>query len=98
MCVILIKILRIKVKISDAEGINSNHLFINQLGIETVWSLSIRFWVDRKGQKITNPVVVCLNLVSCKLEGKHASLVKYKFGKFNHDKETFEMGAEDSVI
>ena len=84
-------------KRSDADGINSNHLFINHLGIETVWSLSIRFWVDKKSQKITNPVVVCLNLVSCKLEEKHASLVKYKFGKFNHDKEVFEMEAEESV-
>ena len=54
--------------------------------------------MDKKGQKITNPVVVCLNLVSCKLEGKHASLVKYKFGKVNHEKEVLEMEAEELVM
>ena len=36
-------------------------------GIKTKWSLALRYWMDENNVRLTNPVVVCLNLVSTSL-------------------------------
>ena len=66
-------------------------------GILTIWNLSIRFWVGSDGERLANPVVVCLNLVGCKVETKQNVTVRYKFGVYNHGSEEFDMGSTDKV-
>jgi speckle-type POZ protein len=66
-------------------------------GILTVWNLSIRFWVGGQGERLTNPIVLCLNLVSCKVDTKKDVTVKYKFGIYNQNSHEFEMGSPDKV-
>ena len=66
-------------------------------GIVTVWNLSIRFWVGGQGERLTNPVVLCLNLVKCCVDTKQDVTVGYTFGIYNHSSEGFEMGGMDKV-
>ena len=70
---------------------------MNLPGLQTVWSLSIRFWVGGKGERMTNPLVLCLNLVSCKTETRQDATVRYKFGVQNKNSQEFESGAQDKV-
>ena len=66
-------------------------------GIRTVWNLSIRFWVGVRGSRLTNPVVLCLNLVTCRAATKQDAAVKYKFGILNQNTQELEMGGQDKV-
>jgi speckle-type POZ protein len=66
-------------------------------GIRTVWSLSIRFWVGVRGSRMTNPVVLCLNLVTCRAATKQDAAVKYKFGILNQNTQELEMGGQDKI-
>ena len=66
-------------------------------GILTVWNLSIRFWVGGQGERLANPVVLCLNLVGCKVDTKQDVTVRYKFGIYNHGSQEFELGSSDKV-
>ena len=38
-------------------------------GLKTKWSMGIRYWTDEAGLRLTNPVVICLNLVSASATG-----------------------------
>ena len=62
-----------------------------------MWNLSIRFWVGGRGERLTNPIVLCLNLLSCSADTKQEAAVRFKFGIQNQNSEEWEMGAEDKV-
>ena len=62
-----------------------------------MWNLSIRFWVGVRGSRLTNPVVLCLNLVTCRAATKQDAAVKYKFGILNQNTQELEMGGQDKV-
>ena len=62
-----------------------------------MWNLSIRFWVGGRGERLTNPIVLCLNLLSCSADTKQEAAVRFKFGIQNQLSEEWEMGAEDKV-
>ena len=84
-------------KTCKADGIDSEVFEVNLNGIQTVWSLSIRFWTGGRGERMTNPLVLCLNLVSCKAKTEQESTVRYKFGVQNMKSQEWEMGAEEKV-
>lgn len=78
-------------------GIDSRPFDINVNGVLTTWNLSVRFWVGENGERLANPFVLCLNLLSCKVDKPLDVNVKYKFGIYNRGSEEFEMGAIDRV-
>ena len=84
-------------KTGKADGIDSEIFEVNLNGIQTIWNLSIRFWVGGRGERMTNPLVLCLNLVSCKTKTKQDATIKYKFGVQNLNSQQWEVGAEDKV-
>ncbi|CAG7823124.1 unnamed protein product [Allacma fusca] len=45
-------------------SIDSPTFHVNVNGMKTEWSMALRFWTNEDGRNLTNPVVVCLNLVS----------------------------------
>lgn len=86
-----------QVKSCKGEGLDSKPFEVNVNGVLTTWSLSVRFWVGENNERLANPFVLCLNLVSCKVERKQDVTIKYKFGIFNRVTEEAEMGAPDRV-
>ena len=86
-----------QIKTCKGDGFDSKNFEINVNGILTIWNISVRFWVGEQGERLTNPFVLCLNLVGCKVEGIKEVAVKYKFGIYNRTSEEFEMGAPDKV-
>lgn len=49
-------------------------------GLTTYWNVSIRFWKGPNGKKVTNPVVICLNLNGCETEEMGQARVRFQFG------------------
>lgn len=78
-------------------GIDSRPFDINVNGVQTTWNLSVRFWVGENGERLANPFVLCLNLLSCKNDKPLDVNVKYKFGIYNRGSEEYEMGSIDRV-
>ena len=78
-------------------GIDSKPFDINLNGVLTTWNLSVRFWVGETGERLANPFVLFLNLLSCKINKTMEVNVKYKFGIYNRGNEEFEMGAPEKV-
>lgn len=51
--------------IKKQEGFDSEPFEVNINGIFTKWNLSIRYWKGAYGDRLINPVVLCLNQMSC---------------------------------
>ena len=66
------------------------------------WNLSVRCWTCEGGVKLTNPVVICLNLVQVSLldnsqyQGRDARL-NFQFGVFNNSLNHFTVGKLEKV-
>jgi speckle-type POZ protein len=86
-----------QVKTCKENGLRSKPFTINMNGICTEWSLSLQFWVDGQGCRLTNPVVLCLNMVACKVDTKQDVDVRFQFGLFNQNSQEYEMGQADKA-
>ncbi|XP_012268050.2 uncharacterized protein LOC105693006 [Athalia rosae] len=64
---------------------DSSPFSININGIQSEWNLSIRFWKGPQGKKITNPVVLCLNMLNCSIAEIEQARVRFQFGIYNVD-------------
>nr|CAH7734481.1 unnamed protein product [Callosobruchus chinensis] len=49
-------------------------------GMNTFWNISVRFWKGPNGKKITNPLVICLNLTGCETEETGQARIRFQFG------------------
>ncbi|KAJ8973721.1 hypothetical protein NQ317_011759 [Molorchus minor] len=49
-------------------------------GMATFWNISVRFWKGSGGKKITNPLVICLNVTGCETEETGQARVRFQFG------------------
>jgi len=85
---------------SNGNGLDSKPFDININGVQTSWNLSIRFWTGEDGERLANPFVLCLNLLSCQVEAKKAAAtkagVRFCFGILNQISEEHEMGQPDN--
>ncbi|XP_012288015.1 uncharacterized protein LOC105703862 [Orussus abietinus] len=63
---------------------------LNVNGIHSSWNLSIRFWKGPEGKKITNPVVLCLNILNCCIEEADQVKIRFQFAVFNADIKHWE--------
>lgn len=77
---------------ADANGLDSSTFDIHVNGVQTSWNLSIRFWVGEDGERLANPFVLCLNMLSCKVGSALEIGIKYKFGVLNRGNNEYEMG------
>ena len=86
----------------SSNGLNSSNFTSNVPGLEMTWNLSVRCWTCEGGVKLTNPVVICLNLVQVSLldnsqyQGRDARL-NFQFGVFNNSLNHFTVGKLEKV-
>ncbi len=89
------------------EGLDSQTFDINVNGLQTSWNLSVRFWTGEGGERLANPFVLCLNLLSSSPSSFSSRTktagsapvsvgVRYKFGVMNRSTGRFEMGAPET--
>eukprot|EP00095_Tigriopus_kingsejongensis_P011238 maker-scaffold414_size178625-snap-gene-0.27 protein:Tk11238 transcript:maker-scaffold414_size178625-snap-gene-0.27-mRNA-1 annotation:"protein roadkill" len=78
-----------------SNGLDSKSFEININGIHSTWNLSIRFWTGEDGERLANPFVLCLNMVSCSIAKPLDVGIKYKFGVLNRCNGEFEMGSTE---
>lgn len=76
--------------ISKREFVDSPDFRCSVNGFTTYWNMSIRFWKGPNGKKITNPVVLCLNLTGCEIEKAGQVRVRFQFGTWNADIKHWE--------
>ncbi|XP_076655273.1 TD and POZ domain-containing protein 2 isoform X1 [Halictus rubicundus] len=81
---------RYKKSISKKTFIDSSKFNTNVNGIQCSWNLSIRFWKDPDGKRIKNPVVLCLNMLSCSIDEVEQAKIRFQFGVFNADLKHWE--------
>ncbi|XP_015126883.1 protein roadkill [Diachasma alloeum] len=72
-----------KKTVAKKTSIDSPTFDLNVNGIRSSWSLSIRFWKGPEGKRITNPVVLCLNMLSCSIEEVEQAKIRFQFAVFN---------------
>ncbi|KAG7208621.1 hypothetical protein KM043_014828 [Ampulex compressa] len=70
--------------------IDSPPFEINVNGIRSTWNLSIRFWKGPEGKRITNPVVLCLNILNCTVDEVEQAKIRFQFAVFNADVKHWE--------
>ncbi|XP_071746250.1 uncharacterized protein [Lepeophtheirus salmonis] len=73
------------------KGLDSKPFEINVNGVQSTWNLGIRFWVGENGERLANPFLLCLNMLSCKVRNSMDVGIKYKFGVLNRTNNEFEM-------
>lgn len=78
-----------------SSGLDSKTFEINVNGVHTTWNLSIRFWTGEDGERLANPFVLCLNMLSCSIRKPLDVGIKYKFGVLNRCNGDFEMGSTE---
>ncbi|XP_031841506.2 TD and POZ domain-containing protein 2 [Nomia melanderi] len=81
---------RYKKSISKKSLIDSSSFQTNVNGIHSSWNLSIRFWKDPDGKRIINPVVLCLNMLSCNIDEAEQAKIRFQFGIFNAELKHWE--------
>lgn len=79
-----------KKTISKCSSIDSPSFELNINGIHSTWNLSIRFWKGPEGKRITNPVVLCLNILNCTVEEVEQAKIRFQFGVYNADIKQWE--------
>ncbi|XP_033338406.1 protein roadkill [Megalopta genalis] len=81
---------RYKKSISKKTFIDSPSFNTNVNDIQCSWNLSIRFWKDPDGKRIKNPVVLCLNMLTCSINEVEQAKIRFQFGIFNADLKNWE--------
>ncbi|KAI4456458.1 btb/poz and math domain-containing protein 1 [Holotrichia oblita] len=70
--------------VSRRELIDSPDFRCSVNGVTTYWNMSIRFWKGPNGKRITNPLVLCLNLTGCESDQIGQVFVRFQFGTYNN--------------
>lgn len=81
---------------AGANGLDSKPFEININGVQSTWNLSIRFWKGEDGERLANPFVLCLNMVSCSINKPTEVGIKFKFGVLNQVNGEFEFGSSET--
>lgn len=99
--VIFRKIWRIKKfhkTISKLDLLDSPNFRCSVNGMSTFWNIAVRFWKGPHGKKITNPLVVCLNLTGCETEEMGQARVRFQFGVWDASIRHWECCPISSVV
>ncbi|KAH0564416.1 uncharacterized protein LOC123272826 [Cotesia glomerata] len=71
-------------------SIDSPAFELNVNGIRSSWNLSIRFWKGPEGKRLKNPVVLCLNMLNCKINSSEQAKIRFQFGIYNTEVNQWE--------
>ena len=71
--------------IKMAHGLDSRPFDIQINGVHTKWNMSIRCWTGDDGRQLCNPMVLCLNLLSCSGVAEDGNNENKYSIKFNFD-------------
>ncbi|XP_060523162.1 protein roadkill-like isoform X3 [Cylas formicarius] len=66
--------------------------------VSTFWNISVRFWKGSNGKKVTNPLVVCLNLTGCETEETGQARIRFQFGVWDAQIKHWECCPISSVV
>lgn len=67
-------------------------------GVTTFWNISVRFWKGANGKKVTNPLVICLNLTGCDTEETGQARIRFQFGVYDAHIKHWECCPISSVV
>ncbi|KAL1498372.1 hypothetical protein ABEB36_009181 [Hypothenemus hampei] len=67
-------------------------------GVTTFWNISVRFWKGANGKKVTNPLVICLNLTGCDTEETGQARIRFQFGVWDANIKHWECCPISSVV
>ncbi|XP_050297811.1 speckle-type POZ protein-like B isoform X2 [Anthonomus grandis grandis] len=67
-------------------------------GVTTFWNIAVRFWKGANGKKVTNPLVICLNLTGCETEETGQARVRFQFGIWDANIKHWECCPISSVV
>ncbi|XP_069692012.1 speckle-type POZ protein B-like isoform X2 [Periplaneta americana] len=84
--------------INKRDSFDSPSFDFNVNGVQTRWNMSIRFWKGPEGKRLTNPVVLCLNLLSCSIDEPEQARVRFQFGVYNVEIKQWEMCHVSRVV
>jgi speckle-type POZ protein len=84
--------------INKKDSFDSPAFDFNVNGLQTRWNMSIRFWKGPEGKRLNNPVVLCLNLLSCCTEEPEQARVRFQFGVYNVEIKQWEMCHVSRVV
>jgi speckle-type POZ protein len=84
--------------IDKQDSFDSPAFDFNVNGMQTRWNMSIRFWKAPEGKRLTNPVVLCLNLLSCSTEEPEQARIRFQFGVYNVEIKQWEMCHVSRVV
>jgi len=76
-----------------SSGLDSKPFEININGMRATWNLSIRFWTGENGERLANPFVLCLNMLSSTVDAPVEVGIRFRFGVLNRMTGDFEMGS-----
>ncbi|XP_015596702.1 speckle-type POZ protein isoform X2 [Cephus cinctus] len=79
-----------KKTIAKKSIIDSSPFELNVNGIQSTWNMSIRFWKGPEGNRITNPVVLCLNMLNCTVHEVEQARIRFQFAVFNAEVKHWE--------
>jgi speckle-type POZ protein len=77
--------------INKQDSFDSPAFDFNVNGVQTRWNMSIRFWKGPQGKRVDNPVVLCLNMLSCSTEEPEQTCIRFQFGVYNVEIKQWEM-------
>ncbi|CAG9817914.1 unnamed protein product [Phaedon cochleariae] len=84
--------------ISKKDSLDSPVFRCSVNGMTTLWNISVRFWKGPHGKKITNPLVVCLNLTGCESEETGQARVRFQFGVWDAKIRHWECCSISSMV
>ncbi|PSN33840.1 hypothetical protein C0J52_16840 [Blattella germanica] len=84
--------------INKSDSLDSPAFDFNVNGVQTRWNMGIRFWKGPEGKRVSNPVVLCLNLLSCSIEEPEQARVRFQFAVYNTDIKQWELCHVSRVV
>ncbi|CAH0564712.1 unnamed protein product [Brassicogethes aeneus] len=84
--------------ISKRDLLDSPNFRCSVNGMSTFWNMAVRFWKGPNGKKVTNPLVVCLNLTGCETEETGQARVRFQFGIWDASIRHWECCDISSVV
>ncbi|XP_018563976.1 uncharacterized protein LOC108905536 isoform X1 [Anoplophora glabripennis] len=84
--------------ISKRDSLDSPVFRCSVNGMSTFWNIAVRFWKGSNGKKVTNPLVVCLNLTGCETEETGQARVRFQFGIWDASIRHWECCPISSVV
>ncbi|XP_025837051.1 TD and POZ domain-containing protein 5 isoform X2 [Agrilus planipennis] len=92
------RIRKFKKAVSKLDFVDSPAFTCSVNGTITQWNVSVRFWKGSNGKKVTNPVVLCLNLTGVHTSETGQARIRYQFGVWDANIRHWECSSISSTV